>query len=54
MATERKQIMVRLLATDADAIHELAVESNRSSSNYIDWLVRNHLKELRDSGQIDF
>lgn len=46
--------MVRLLKEDAEAVYQLALESNRSTSNYIDWVVRQHLKELRESGQIDF
>ena len=54
MTKLRKQIMARLLHEDAEAISKLAKDSNRTNSNYIDWIVRQHLKELRDSGQIDF
>ena len=46
--------MVRLLHEDVEAISKLAKDSNRTNSNYIDWIVRQHLKELRESRQIDF
>lgn len=50
----RKPVMVRLLLEDAEAIRCLAVDSNRASANYVEWIVRQHLAQLRESGQIDF
>lgn len=50
----KKQVMTRLLLEDADAIRHLAIDSNRTISNYVDWVIRQHLAQLRDSKQIDF
>ena len=50
----KRQVMTRLLLEDADAIHRLAIDSNRTISNYVDWVIRQHLAQLRDSKQIDF
>ena len=50
----KRQVMTRLLLEDADAIRRLAIDSNRTTSNYVDWVIRQHLAQLRDSKQIDF